>query len=346
MGAFFGGDSPPTPPQLPPPPKEKEILDVIDEIAGSQTITVTGADGKKRRVTSKLPRTEDEERVFRQAGEMIGVAINNLNTNLRQLYSYDPSRIVAYQGLVDTFANINNERAQDLAQIANIGNIEQDIQGFRQMQQDILSQEFNRINQEQENRLIDSGHYNSSAGQEMRARLMREEAEAQQQAGINAQMYGEQIAQNRLNRNATAYGLREQGRTGQLQQAQSQYALEQQRQADLRQMREDAVRNDLSQVQLGAALRGEDLNRAMASQAPQLGMQQWATENQNAMNNYIAQSNNVNQQYQNQVAAYQARPRSFLETAAGLGSTIGMGMLTAGQGSVLGGWGSRLFGST
>lgn len=44
----FGNDDPPQYQYVEPPPRE-EIMDVIDEITGVQSITVTGPDGKKRR---------------------------------------------------------------------------------------------------------------------------------------------------------------------------------------------------------------------------------------------------------------------------------------------------------
>jgi len=41
----FGGDSSPPPaPYYPPVPPKEELLDVIDEVTGTQAITVVGAD--------------------------------------------------------------------------------------------------------------------------------------------------------------------------------------------------------------------------------------------------------------------------------------------------------------
>ena len=123
---FGGNDSPPAAPYIPPPPPPPEILDVIDQITGTQSIVVTGADGKKRRIMSRLPRTPEEEAKYKAAEELIGSSMKNI----RQLYKYDPKSMVDFAPLIETFSNLNRERMDALGQIANIGNIEQDIADF------------------------------------------------------------------------------------------------------------------------------------------------------------------------------------------------------------------------
>ena len=330
----MGSRSSPRPPQLPAPPKPQEIMDVIDEISGTQAVTVTGPDGKKRRVIQRLPRTPQEEQLFRQGEELMSSAIQNLKT----LYNHDPSQVVDFAPVIETFANINQERAEDLAQITNLGNIQADVDDFKAIQKNLLNEELKQARLSQEEGLIDRGHYNSTAGDSLRAQLAREEALARQQVDLNSRMYGEQLADQRLNRNINTFGLREQGRQGQLTQAQSAYNLAQQQKEDLEQKHQAEIQNQGALFQMGAGLRGEDASRAMATRAPELGLNQWAQTNQDQMNRYNADINRMNAGYQQRLAHHQAQPPSFLETVGSLGTGLGGAMMTAPSNSLMGRW--------
>lgn len=338
MSGLFNRSSPPTPPQLPPPPKPQEILDVIDEITGTQAITVTGSDGKKRRIVSRLPRTPEEEHFFKEGESLITGALNNLKT----LYQQQPERLIDFTPIIDTFANINEERARDLGEIANIGNIQQEIEDFKQIQKNLMDEEVRKINQAQEQGLIERGHYNSTAGDSLRAQLAREEALARQQADLQARTFGENLAGQRLNRNIAAYGLREEGRRDRLEQTERDIALQEAERQQLEEQRREAIQNNVAQLQTGANLTGQDISRAMATQAPQLGLQQFALTNQDQMNRYGANINRLNQNFHNQMAHHQAQPPSFGETLGRLGMMGAGSFLGGGLGTV----GSTLAGNT
>ena len=315
MSGLFGRSSPPSPPQLPPPPKPQEILDVIDEITGTQAITVKGTDGKKKRVISRLPRTPQEEQFFKQGEALIKGALQNLKT----LYQQQPDELVNYQPLIDTLANINQQRADDLRQIADIGNIEQEVQDFKTIQKNLMDEEMRKIHQAQEENLIQRGHYNSTAGDSLRAMLAHEEGLARQQVDLNSRRYGEQLAGQKLNRNIAAYGIREEGRRGQLEQAERDLALAENQRQQLANQHADAIQRNVSQFELGSHLTGQDAAKAMATRAPQLGLQQFALANQDQMNRYNSNINRLNTQYQHQMAHYNAKPPSFAETIGRLG---------------------------
>ena len=50
---------------------EQELLDVIDEVTGTQTVTVKGENGNRMRKISRLPRTEQEEQYYKQGENLI-----------------------------------------------------------------------------------------------------------------------------------------------------------------------------------------------------------------------------------------------------------------------------------
>lgn len=330
MGSFFR-DDPPDPPDIPPPPEPQEILDVIDEISGTKMVTVTGADGKKRRVVSKLPRTPQEDAFFKQGEELMASSLRNLKT----LYAQNPSQVVDFSPIVKTFADINKERMTDLGQIANFGNIAKDVEDFKVMQDGLVTQEYDRLNRAAEQKLAERGHYNSTAGDAFRSQLIRDQGLARQQADVNARLYGDQLAGAQLNRNAQAFGLREQGRQGRLQGAQSAYGLEQQQKADLDQAHQRQVGQELSKLEIGSGLRASDNNKAMQTKAPGIALNEFNAVNQDAMNRYNANVNAIASNYQNQLGHYNAKPPGFMESITDLGLSVG-GMAL---GSYLGGGG-------
>ena len=71
-------------PNLEKPPSVQDLEDVIDEISGTEAITVKGADGKKRRVVRRLPRTREEEALFQKGQGMMKTALQILFIHLHE----------------------------------------------------------------------------------------------------------------------------------------------------------------------------------------------------------------------------------------------------------------------
>lgn len=319
---FKGRKAPSFTPIAPPPPPQ-EIMDVIDEITGTQSIIATGPDGRKRRVIQKLPRTPQEEAFFRQGEELMGSAIKNI----QELHAYDPYSVVDFAPVIQTFANLNQEQAQDLAKVADFGNIEQDINNFKQMQTSLMEDQFRRQRSNLETDLARKGRSQGSYGQEQRARNSYYENLLRQQNEVNATQYGEDLASKRLGRNLTAYGARQQGRENQLNAAQTEYGLKQQQLQDLENRRRYAIGENMQQFGLGAGLTGQDLAKAMASRAPELANQTFAMQSADQLNRYNADINRQNINYTNQLNRYNASPPTFGEflgnvAGAQLGASI------------------------
>jgi|SRR5882724_1429967 len=316
MCKMFKRSKPPrfNPIAAPPPPQE--IMDVIDEITGTQSIIVTGPDGKKRRVVQKLPRTPQEESFYRQGEELMARSIKNI----QELQAYDPYSIVDFAPVIQTFANLNEEQAQDLAKVADFGNIQQDIDNFRQMQTTLMEDQFKRQNNKLDTDLARKGRSQGSFGQEQRARNDYYQNLLRQQNEVNATQYGEDLASQRLNRNLTAYGARQQGRENQLNAAQTEYNLRQQQLQDLENKRQFALNENMQQFGMGAGLTGQDLAKAMASRAPELANQTFAMQSADQLNRYNSDINRQNINYQNRMQRYKESPPSFGEF---MGNVIG-----------------------
>lgn len=304
---IFGGREPPKAPPIPKAPAPQEIMDVIDEIAGAQAMTVTGADGKKRRVMKRLPRTKEEEALYQRGEQMMSVALNNI----KELYKYDPSSVVDFAPLIETFANINQERAENLAQIADFGNIQQDIADFRTMQGALMEERFMRDKNALEEDLAHKGLADSTIGREERNLLSRNQNLAAQEADLNALQFGEGLADTRLNRNANIFNLKEADRANRLQAAQLQYELEQQKKADIEQLRQNALNENQNQLQIGSGIVSNDLNKAMGNQANQAALQQMQIANQAQLGHYNANVNAIKAGYDMQMQQFNAKPLGF-----------------------------------
>lgn len=335
----FGNDDPPATPQYVAPPPQEEIMDVIDEITGTQSITVIGPNGKKRRKIERLPRTTEEQERFALGEELMTKSINNI----KDLYQYNPDSVIDFEPLLRTFANLNDERANDLGQVANIGNIREDIQAFRDMQTSLDDEMFMRQNRAMEENLGRKGLSDSYAGQEARAFASRNENLYRKQSEFNANQYGEDLAAKRLDRNAKAFALDETGRAGRLSAAQAEYQLRKDQQAEIEGKRQTAIGENMNLLKVGSGITGQDLNKALASNAPQLANDTFSRQNADSLSRYTAGVNARNAAYDRERHAYDSRPPSFTDIALQAGGAIGGAMLTGAPGSLGNRLGSKIF---
>jgi hypothetical protein len=330
----FGNDDPPAAPHIGAPPPAPEMMDIIDEITGTQSVIVTGADGKKRRVNSRLPRTPEEEQRFKMAEELISSSMKNI----KQLYQYNPQSMIDFAPIIETFANINRDRMQSLGQIANIGNIEQDVADFKKMQSALIDEQFQIKNAENEERLAHSGRGSGTYAAESRALMARNEALARQQGDIQASIYGEDLASKRLGRNKEAFNLQEMGRQGQLQSAQGQYDIAKQHEADMEKRRLMAIEENKGLLNIGSGIIGQDLNKAMANDNAGISLNTFNAQANDSMNRYNADVKRQMANYDMAMNEYNSRGPSMMESLLRTGAQVG--------GAIYGGGGSMPFGSS
>lgn len=289
----FNSRKPPPVPTLPSQPAAPELMDVIDELSGVQTITVTGPDGKKRRITQRLPLTPTEQQTLDQAKNLMNRAVNNIEA----LYKYDPSSVANYQPFIRAFSEINKERASDLSQIGDFKDIAEKVEQFRTMNNEISLREFDNKERMLEENLARRGLQRSTQASEQRALMTKERGLLAQQLDVNARNYGEDLVGRQLQRESSVYGLREQGRQGRLQEAETGYALERQRLADLEQAKQNAISENMNFLNVGNSIIGQDMQRA------QLGL----AGNQNALATFNSQAANQNQRFANETNRIQGQ---------------------------------------
>jgi hypothetical protein len=301
-------------------------MDVMDHVTGTQAITVTGPDGKKKRVIERLPRTSEEQALYEQAGELMTRAM----TEIQRLNAYDPSALVDFAPFVQVMNDLNRDRQQDMQELTQLPDFNQTVQAFKDMNQRLLEEDFKRQENEGQEYLNRRGYGDSTAAIEMRNTLGKNRAQALEESRVRGDLYGEQLKAADLHNRQTAYGLREQGRRGQLERAQMDHQVRLEQKAQHDQARQQALHNQMDLFRVGAGIRGEDTHRALATRAPDLANTIFQQNSADTLHRYQAQVNQTNAAYQNQLAQYQTRPPSFGDTLLNLGGRTAMMSLTRG----------------
>lgn len=332
MGKLFRGRRPPEAEQMPAQQAAPELMDIVDELSGVQTITVTGPDGKKRRVTQRLPLTPQEEQTLNQAKTLMNTAVNNI----QRLYQYDPTSVANYQPFIQAFSNINQERMRDLSQIGDFKDIAEKVQQFKAINQTLTMDAFDNQQRMTEENLARRGLQRSTEATENRAAMAKQRALLEQEVNVASENYGEDLQNRRLDREARTYAIREQGRNARLQEEEAKYNLEQQRVSDLENLRQNAINENVNMMGVGQSITGQDAQRS------QLGLE----GNRNAISMFGAQAANQNQRYANDIARRQGQHamnmQQFKSTPARFGQQLrDLGLSAAGSylGGSFGGFG-------
>lgn len=340
--------SPPPAPQIAPPPPPKEIRDVIDNIARAKFVsTIDAATGKKILVKDELPRRHEDQRLY----DASHVIINNAIGEFQRLYNYDPNSVVSYAPFVNTLNQINQERGDEMQRLMNIPDFTRYVDEFKTMQQTILDDEFTRSINEMEATLSHLGYSKSSTADKYRVLLASNRARAQQQLGVDALQYGQQLRGQYLGQAGQEYGLNEMPRAAREQAAGTGYQAQLQQQADLNQQQQQALNHQQIMLNTGAGILQNDQNVRMggADSAAGLALAEVGQANAAQYAHYNAGVNAQMAQHRMNMDQYNARPVGWGQR---LGSAAG-GLAMYAAGSYLGGpvggaaaasWGNKVLG--
>lgn len=329
------GDDAPEMQAIPNQPSEKEMMDFFNHITGTQTVTVTGADGKRQRITTKLPTTPEEQRAVQAGKDLVITSLEDL----QNLYKYDPRSVISYAPLVQAASNLNHETLQDLGQFANLGDIDQKKQQFREMNRTLVDEQFAMDRMANEERLAHSGRGSGTYAAESRAAMSRAQGLARAEGDARAVMGAEDYAAKRLGTDTQAFGLRQGGRENTLGTVKAEYGLNKADEQDQNQRRLQAIQERGNQFKVGMDVR--KYNDWLALQG---------NTQQDALNTYQAENAVQNQRYGMQVNAIQAnnkakmdeynnRAPSFGEWAMGTAGRLGGAWLSGGMSEIGGGGG-------
>ena len=334
-----GGNRGPKLERVPTPPPEKELMDFINHITGTKTVTVIGPNGKPHRETIRIPRKPEEEERYKFGEQLVASTLKNLV----ELNKYDPQSLIPFQPLLDAYYSMNNDSLMDIGKIAGMDKIDQDINDLRQSQRMLLDEQFDRRERALHERLAQTGRGTSSYAIEARNDLARQRGLANAEGDMRAREAAIDLTSKRLNTDTNAFNLRQQGRAGSVHNEELNYQFQKEDEQDQERRRLQAMQETQGLYNVGAGILQYDDNRAMQDRTADQSLATYATQN-----------NVQNQRYANQVAAvnannnaaiqeYKNRPPSFGEMAAGLVGQGAMAMFTARPDTMAGRLGKKFF---
>ena len=335
------GDSGPDTQNIPDPPPIKEMMDFFNYVTGTQTVTVTGADGKKQRVTTRLPRTPEEMRVLQPAQDMLVSSINGMS----KLFKYNPKSAIAFAPLVNAVSDMSDQTLNDLGQFANLGDIQERRQEFRDMQREVVDEQFAMDKMANEERLAHSGRGSGTYAAESRAAMSLAHNRARREGDARAVMQGEDYAAKRLGTDTQAFGLRQGGRQGAVDAVKTGYGLNKMDEQDQEARRLQAMQETKGLFDVGKDVSRYDDWKALQDKTGEQSLSTYLGENNVQNARYGAQVNAINANNQAAQNEYNNRGPSFGEWALGTAGKIGGAMFTGSPESMAGRAGKKVSGA-
>lgn len=253
--------------EMPAAPKPEDVMDVVDTINGTQSITRVGANGKKQRVIERLPRTAQEEAIYREAGNIM----TNTLRNIQNLYNVDPNAAMNYAPFVNTIQGLQQERSADVARLINMPDFAQFAQDFKTTEQANIREQFGEARNQTQSQLAGMGYgTDSTAWQNAQAAINAEESKASRGLDVRSKLAGQEYAQNELQNRIMGYTMGEHGRQDRQQSAATELGIQREQLNEREANRQRRVAEQAGLLQNAAAIRGEDANAAARTVAPQL----------------------------------------------------------------------------
>lgn len=322
-GSILGSIGRPRTPQM-PQFDHRQIMDVIDKIAGVGVTHTKGADGRYTKSIEYLPRTKEEQERVDKIESLLNISMDNV----LELYNKLPEQSENYMDFFKTLGFLDKERGIDIAKaigldVPSTGKFLEKIENFKQAQKVMLDdywmKEENKLNEQ----LISNGHLDSSAANEMRAQIAQKRAISYADNNLKAEEYGSKFTQQDFMNQMTEYeakkeGLdrdfdyKEKGRQGQEKLAQTEM--------DVKNSKVNAeLQAETSKMNLLDAVKNKDYEKAAQSVAPMMSVEQHRQANIQHRNNMDRIMGNFQMRQQNPNLA-----QSLGQAMMGVGS-MGMG---------------------
>jgi hypothetical protein len=241
--------------------------------------------------------------------------------------------------VIQAVNNSNQETLQDLGQFANLGDIEQRKQQFREMNRTLVDEQFARERMSNEERLAHSGRGSGTYAAESRAAMARSQGLARAEGDARAVMGAEEYAAKRLGTDAQAFGLRQGGRENTLGAVQTAYGLEKANEQDMEQRRLRALQEKGNQLKIGSDVVRYDDSKALQDRTQQDALGTYNAENAVQNQRYGMQVNAIQANNKAKADEYNNRQPSFGEWAMGPAGRLGGAWLSGGMSEMGGGGG-------
>lgn len=335
------GDEPPQRQQIPNPPPEKEMMDFINYLTGTQTVTVTDANGKRQRITTKLPATPEEQKRLDLGKDLLLTSLEDV----QKLFKYNPKSTISFAPLINAINNTSQQNLQDIGQFANLNDLNEKRQQFQAMERTIIDEQFAMDKMAQEERLAHSGRGSGTFADESRASLSRAHALARAEGDARASARAEDLVAKRLRTDTDAFGVRAAGRQGLVDAERANYALNKEDERDQEARRIQAINERRGQFDLGSnVLRYEDA-KSLQDRTQQDSLNTYLAENNVQNARYGQQVNAINANNRAAMDEHNSRAPSFGEWAAGQVGNFAGKMWDAPENSMAGRAGKKISGA-
>lgn len=339
MCGFLGDDDVPEPVRLKEAPPEKAMEAFINEVFGVEMKRVKDpATGEYVMVEKRLARTPERQGLYDEAVRLMRSNIENLKAIKRD----DPKRLANYLPAINTINNLNGQRRGEMATILNIPNFDTYVEDFKNMQIQAVNDAYSNEERALTERLNRAGYGNSTALNERMAALSANKANALVDIKGKTPLYAQQLLGGEVANRSGQYGMRENARQGIAGDEGRILDLERGKIADERNniLTEEARAQNL--YNLGGNLFQEDQNFAGKGNAAQVALQNYGLGNQIQMQRHNAENDRRVNQYNMDLAHYNAQGPGLGEMMLGGVANLGMQFAGAGLKKAGGAWGSNL----
>ena len=195
VGSLISGSGP-SAPTFNKMPSPEDIKSVIDELTNTQVVTIKNADGTLSQKVSRLPRTPEEEEDYQKLRSTVKGVMGNLRTLLNQ----NPENAKRFEALIGTLGDLSDQRKVDLAEVLG-GDVPtqqrfmEELNQFKERHTELQDDHWRRKRNAAEEQLIQSGHMDSSAANEIRANIDHQEGLARAKVNMDADKYGRELTQ-------------------------------------------------------------------------------------------------------------------------------------------------------
>ena len=320
---FMGGsdDGAPSTPQLSAPPPTIPLKDVYNYIAGVKTEKFTLPDGKEGVRTVQLPRSPEEEQFWGWIQNSLRYGV----TKTKQLIDINPAKVADFMPFINTLSRVDEETKSDLAQIAGLDDIEGDLQHIRDVSREYLDTNFNRQREALENSLAHRGLSNSLQADKERTELSQRFDKAVRDNDFEVIRQGDELASKRFGRRMEGFQARQFGRQVATDAAKETYNAQRITDQDTEAGRAARIGEQGIIANQANQLINQDKQMALGANTHGAMLSQNSLENNNQMNHYNADINRQTQQYNMNLAQWNANNSAptFLSSALNIGTTLG-----------------------
>lgn len=271
------------PANSPPVPDLIDPKTLIDEFAGLQFVETTGPDGRKTRRLMQIPRSPEELAVLEPAREVV----RNALMNVAALAQEDNRAAQYFAPFIETWASINDERAQSMARIFNLPDIENTVMSLRNINKRNIEDQYLTTKAEFLAQMRERGLSGSSFEREQLNRMDTSFAESKNKNEIFAAEWGQNFMANTIRNAQAQYGLEDQVLGERLRKSAAEYEGNVQNHNNFIQQR---LQTHMAGMQMGDQQLARDAAIKQGAQLPNLVNQQVGGDNANVFNRFNAGS--------------------------------------------------------